>query len=831
MKRPFSRTFLAVAKRFAIVLLFLVPLLAHADVTLRFTSWDGDVALRILRSLIHQFEQENPGIHVVLEQIPDYNEYHQKMIVEYAANAAPDVTMMDPQHFQFLAERGALLPLNQFFKDTPGFSLKNYYPPIVKAHSLNGKLYVLPRDIAPEGLIFVNKKLFKEAGLPIPDGSWTWDFQERPWLKNKDFLWVMHQLTKVAPNGKVTQFGFTPGWDQLFLNTLAYSYGLRYTDDPQHPTKVLPDISGWIKVANFQHDIEWNKKWAPNQSMMSNALQTQAYQLFVAGKTAMYQDGIWQVPSIRNAMHPYDKGWFDWDVVPFPRYARAKELHTPTGGSGYGIFSSCRHPEAAWKFVTFMAGPVGMRAMAEAGIAQPAMRPVALSTAWVPSAASISQIPALIQKINSGQWNQKADLPLEQLWPPNRIITDREVPDVVVDPTSPYWQDAVSSLNAEMDSMFNGALTPQEALTKGQKLAQDRLDYLRNQSQLPNFDWVKSSIVGVAIVAALLFFIYWPERKIKLSKRKKQENKSAYRFISLWIFGMITLTIGPMIISILMSTTDWDMITPAKARGVGNFVEAFTKDPHFWVSLKVTFIYTMVRVPASIILSFFLALLLNVKVKGIPLYRAAFYIPSLASGVASALIWRKLFATDNGVINGILYSPFMEKTFHIGSFLSSLAGTPGKPVDWIGNEKTALASFILMSLWTVGGSTIIILAGLQGVPDMYYEAATVDGASSLRKMVKITIPLITPALFFTMVTGFIGAFQNFTDVQVITNGTGGPNNATMLYMLNLYNSAFEFHRFGYAAALAWVLFVIILMVTLVQLVMNKYVYYESDSRS
>ena len=250
----------------------------------------------------------------------------------------------------------------------------------------------------------------------------------------------------------------------------------------------------------------------------------------------------------------------------------------------------------------------------------------------------------------------------------------------------------------------------------------------------------------------------------------------------------------------------------------------------FWVSLKVTFIYTLVRVPLGIVFALVLALLLNQRVRGIPLFRACYYVPSLVSAVAASLVWQKMFAPEDGLINRVLYSPFVSKFFHIGEWLSKVGETPNKNINWLGNEHTALSSFILMSVWGVGGAMVILLAGLQGIPEYYYEAATVDGASPWQRFKSITRPLLTPAIFFTLVTGLIGAFQSFTEVYVITTSGGGPNHATMLYMLNVFNAAFQNYRFGYAAALAWVLFFIILAFTLVQLKMSKWVYYESEGR-
>jgi multiple sugar transport system permease protein len=803
MKRLDS--WLALCRRGLFVLLLgSLACLASAKVTLHFTVWDGDESLKIIRGLIADFERQNPDIHIQLDNIADYNMYHQKMVVLYAANAAPDVAMMDPPHFQALAERGALTPLNQFFSSTPGFSLADYYKPIVDAHSLRGELYVLPRDIAPSGLIYYNKEMFKEAGIPLPDGSWTWDFKERPELREKDFLWVLHQLTKLGPDGKVKRYGFVPAWPGNFLNTLAYSYGLRYTDDPQYPTKVLTDQPGWLKVGDLIDDLMLNKKWMPSNTEVTSVLQSSAWQLFVAKKTATYETGIWEVPNIRKAMPPGSKEFFDWDITLAPAHA-GMEPHMPTGGSGYAIFSTCPHKSEAWRFLTYMAGPPGMVAMAKAGIAQPAIRSVALSEAWLPG----------------------PNTSLDQQYPHSRNLTDVAVPRLVFDPSSELWPDAVSLLNAKLDNFYNGLDKPENIFPQGTKEAQGRLDYLRKQRTSPKFNWGIGAFIGLLIAGVIVGAIYWPERGKHYTLKMRRENRAAYWFLMPWIIGLVVFTLGPMILSLLMSTTDWDMIRPAQWRGAGNFVEAATVDPRFWVSLRVTFIYTLVRVPVGIAFALLLAMLLNTRIKGVPIFRTFFYIPSLVSAVAASLVWRRMYSPD-GFINAVLYNPVFEKLFHLGSTLSALAGQPGQHVNWLGNEKTALWGFILMSIWGVGGAMVVLLAGLQGIPEFYYEAATVDGASPWHKLKAITLPLLTPAIFFTLVTGLIGAFQAFTEVFTITSSAGGPNNATMVYMLNLYKAGFESYRFGYVAALAWVLFAIIMFFTLIQFRMSKWVYYESD---
>jgi multiple sugar transport system permease protein len=198
----------------------------------------------------------------------------------------------------------------------------------------------------------------------------------------------------------------------------------------------------------------------------------------------------------------------------------------------------------------------------------------------------------------------------------------------------------------------------------------------------------------------------------------------------------------------------------------------------------------------------------------------------LASGVAIALIWMKVFNPETGLLNSIIYGPEGHRNLlGIGSFLSDLAGTPGKPINWIGNPHTVLPAFVIMGLWGAGGGTIIFLAGLQGISPTYHEAATLDGAGIVRRFTRITIPLLTPTLFFGLVTGVIGALQAFTQAFVMTDG--GPDRATFFYVLYLYKEAFGSLHMGYASALAWILFVIILAITAIQFWGGKrWVHYE-----
>jgi multiple sugar transport system permease protein len=280
-----------------------------------------------------------------------------------------------------------------------------------------------------------------------------------------------------------------------------------------------------------------------------------------------------------------------------------------------------------------------------------------------------------------------------------------------------------------------------------------------------------------------------------------------YLLISPWLIGLLVFTAGPMLASLWLSFCHYDLVEYHYI-GLKNYQHLWRSDPLFWKSVTVTATYTLISVPLGLTGSLLLALLLNQRLLGRGLVRAVFYVPTLVPAVASSFLWSYLLNKYYGLINGLLS--------HFGC----------RPIDWLGNTKTALPSLVLMSLWGIGGGRMIIfLAGLQEIPESLYEAAAIDGAMWLRQFRHITIPLLTPMIFFNMTLGIIGAFQVFTQAYVMTSG--GPENATLFYALHLFRESFDLLRMGYGSALAWVLFFILMVVTAIQFAAaRKWVHYE-----
>jgi multiple sugar transport system permease protein len=280
--------------------------------------------------------------------------------------------------------------------------------------------------------------------------------------------------------------------------------------------------------------------------------------------------------------------------------------------------------------------------------------------------------------------------------------------------------------------------------------------------------------------------------------------------------------------SLLLSFAESDIIQTPRWRGLGNYQDIFNPavDDTLWISLRQTFYFCALSIPLGISFALGLAILLNQKVRGVPLFRALYYLPSLASAVAMSLIWMRLFDKDRGIVNLFLYGADGKGGFlHLGPMLSNLVGTSGEAINWLGNTKTVIPAFVIMGMWGAGGGTIIFLAGLQGISQTYYEAATLDGAGALRRFRNVTLPLLTPTIFFSLVTGVIGALQVFSQSFVMTDG--GPDRATSFLMVWLWKKAFAELKMGYASAIAWIMFAIILAVTVVELYLaSKWVYYE-----
>lgn len=302
----------------------------------------------------------------------------------------------------------------------------------------------------------------------------------------------------------------------------------------------------------------------------------------------------------------------------------------------------------------------------------------------------------------------------------------------------------------------------------------------------------------------------WEDFKSAFTGLRREETIAGYLFLLPNFLGFVVFMLFPILFAFYIMLTDWSLAKEPEFIGLKNF-ETLANDPLFWKSLKNSFVYTFVAVPTGIFIAFWLALALNRKIRGIIFFRTVYFLPQITLTVAAAIIWRWIYQPEIGLIN----------------FLLSLIGIDGP--NWIYDTNWAMAAVIIMSNWQgVGFAMLILLAGLQGIPEEFYEAASIDGASAWQRMRFVTLPMLSPAIFFVVVTSLIGAFQSFDQFFILTQG--GPAHATTPLTLYIFNNAFQFFKMGYGAAMAAVLFVIILIITIIQWYLaNRWVYgFEQD---
>ncbi|MGH9209306.1 MAG: carbohydrate ABC transporter permease [Acidimicrobiales bacterium] len=294
-----------------------------------------------------------------------------------------------------------------------------------------------------------------------------------------------------------------------------------------------------------------------------------------------------------------------------------------------------------------------------------------------------------------------------------------------------------------------------------------------------------------------------------LDRLRHSDNVVAHLFLLPWFVGLVVISIGPILASLYLSFTDYNLLSPPEWTGLDNYVD-MVDDPRFAQSLRVTFAYVLISVPLQLAFALLLAMVLDKGIRGLPLYRAVYYLPSLlGSSVAIAALWRQIFGVD-GLVNQVLAWFDIEGE------------------GWVSHPDYALWTLILLNVWTFGAPMIIFLAGLRQIPQMYYEAAECDGATPWRKFRSITLPLLSPIIFFNLVLQTINSFQVFTQAFVVSGGRGGPADSTLFYSLYLYQRGFPQRDMGYASAMAWVLLMIVGGLTAVNFIGSRFWVFYSD---
>lgn len=336
---------------------FSIPVYSQGKVVLRCSYWGDIKEIAIIKNTAKKFEEKYPGIKVKLERYPSGDPYNDKLLTLFAGGMPPDVMFVSVEQLMLFAGKNVLLPLNGYI-DKHDYNTGKYFKKIMDRFTVKGKVYALPRDVAPVCIVYYNKKIFNEAGMKYPDNNWNWN----------DFLETAKKLTKYDKNGVIVQFGFADDWDMWDLFIL--DNGGSIVDNVENPTKCTLDSMAAIEAIQFRKDLIYKYRVMPSPSNSSRAGGLGASDLFMNGKVALFSSGIWKTPSFRDIKA------FGWDVVMFPKNNSGKRGF-PMSGSGYGVVSKTKHPEEAWKLVTYLAGEEGQIELAKTGLAEPAIKSIA----------------------------------------------------------------------------------------------------------------------------------------------------------------------------------------------------------------------------------------------------------------------------------------------------------------------------------------------------------------------------------------------------------------------------------------------------------------------
>lgn len=746
---------------------------AAEGVTLRVMHWSGGGGQeedQIVEASLRAFEQAHPGIRVQRINPGDSGQFFTKLQTMMAAGDPPDVFYMDYARLPVYVREGQLVDIEAIAAEQGGLDLADFYRPPVDAFRWDGRqtgqgpLWGVPKDFTTLGF-YVNLDLLRSAGIERPDNEWTWD----------EFIAAARALGGLdgVTGAEIVTWPFV-------LRAILWSEGVDVVGEDWTDLRVSdPRVRGVLeRLRSWRYD-------EPNTLAAAEAEGVDPSSLFLTGRIGMVGPfGRWVVPSFRSIAAPGEPGGFEWDFLPLPR---GREHANVIATVAWSMASETEHPAEAFQLLRWLVSEDIQASQSRLGLAIPTRRSVAESDAFI----NPSVPPA----------------------------SDRVFLDEVTVARVPQWP-ADPSFGEQFDRRLNKTLRGSddvETATQGlDSWWRDRLESPLTTGVFPKMPWwIIGTVVLVAGSIAAVLLVRILSTRLG-SKADRLEERAGWLLAAPWMIGFAVFLAGPILLSLLLSFTRWGGIGPLEAAeyvGFANYTRMLSDDGTFRTSLWVTVLYALIAVPTGQVFALVAAMLLNMKVCGVGLYRAAWYLPSVLAGVGIAVLWQWVFKSDGGLMNLVLTPIFALFGCAPPAWFTLDAATWGVP------------AFAIMNIWLVGGSMLVYLAGLRNIPAEQYEAASIDGARWWRRFRNVTLPMLSPVILFNVIMAIIGSFQVFTQAFVMTGG--GPGDDTRFYVLYLYNLAFDVYEMGYASALAWVLLIIILILTAVTLkVGGKKVYYE-----
>lgn len=751
----------------------------------------------------HAKDPSKPIYRIISGQAASRNQTEDptRFLVGLAGGMPPDVIRFDRYAVTEWAARGAFHDLTEFLKRDPELRAEDFYDSCWNEVVYQGGVYGIPEKVDNRAL-FYNVDLLARAGYTRPPETWE-ELEE-----------MAVRLTERDEQGRIRRIGFAPNYGNSWLYLYGWMNGAEFmSPDGRRCTMNEPRV---VEALTWMVRVYDALGGASAVRAFESSFQGGDLDPFLQGKIVMKIDGFWQ---ITDTVAQFGRN-VNWAVArpPIPAHMKEKGSTVCSWVSGWchAIPSTARNKEGAWEFIKFLSSQRGAEILNES-------RRLTME----------SQGRVFVPTQNA---NRKINEWLFEKYVYNNPRMDPKVADAVrvfndllegqpYRPVTPVGQLMWNQHISATDNALFHKLTPQQALDRATEIVQRELDKILNPPQGPQVPWRYFFVLYAVLLIAMAVGVYYWDTSERFRRffgarfvRKggdveglqssyfRSQWKGGWLCALPWIIGFVVFTGGPILFSIIISFCQYDILNPAKFIGWDNYRWMFTKDALFWKSLWNT-IYMIIGIPLGMALSLGIALLLNLKVRGVAVWRTFFYLPSIVPAVASSILWIWIFNPSVGLLNTALAS----------------IGITGP--NWLQDEHTSKPALILMGLWGAGGGMIIWLAGLKGISESYYEAAALDGANTWQQFIHITIPLLTPYIFFNLIMGLIGTFQIFTQAFIMTQG--GPVDSTLFFAYHLFNNAFRYLQMGYAAAMAWVLFLIVFGLTVVQLRLQKHwVHYE-----
>lgn len=778
----------------------------------RLTVWGtltGDDAIP-QQAMIDAFQKRHPGIRIDALSMGAGNMNPQKLMTAIVGRVPPDVIIQDRFTIGDWASRGAFRPLDDLLAadarrtDPQAIHKSNYVPATWQEAVYQGHVYAIPYD-TDDRVLYYNKTLFQQAGLDPNRPPQTWD----------ELIYDAKKLTVHTPSG-YQRIGFIPGFGQGWLYLWSWQNdGEAMSADGRRCTLANPETTQALATMVSWYD-QLGGVDAVNE--FANGFGGDDQDPFLTGKLAMRVEGNGFLQAIAR-YHPE----LDFGVCPVPvpadrlyhqgRFRNDSTWVTWSGGFSFALPVGAKHTRLAWQFIQWMNSPEAnlIGARAEQQIANRKGR------LYIPQFSADTRVTRTLFDKYSPNLPAKFRTALRTCMDLLSVTRFRPVTFV----GQRLWDEQVHAV----DAAVRHAKTPAAALLDAQRRVQIELDAAASIGRHPI---LPAKAVMIALAMLILSAVGWTAFRLTrwargVHRSVRAEALAGFGFIAPWAFGFLLLTAGPMLASLILSFCDYDVLHAARFAGLDNYRDLMTLDRVLFTKSMGNALYLAAfGIPLGMVTSLSMALLLSADLSGQRFYRTCFYIPSIVPAVATAVLWGWILNADpsRGLINATWFAT-LTRWFHI------------LPPGWLAVPQWSKPALILIGLWGAGGGILMWIAGLKGIPASLYEAASIDGAGPVTQFRHVTLPMLSPYIFFSLIMATIGALQTFETAYILGGTDGGegtgPDDSLLVPVVYLFNNAFQYFKMGYASALAWVLFVIILGLTLAQVKLApRWVHYETD---